>query len=174
MAYVSFVVFAVIRVITAIFLKETLDAAENDADVAVSERRAKTAADLDKLRRIFIHSDKNGDGMVTFAEFESVMSQTDVQHYLSSLDLEIDEYKMLFTLLDDGDGIITYDEFIDGLSRLKGQARTLDMVALQLDLKKVLKIMNQKFASSGASLRNTHTVEKAAVKHAIAQSSLPE
>merc|ERR1712046_405026 len=93
-------------------------------------------------------------------EFERVMSQTDVQHYLSSLDLEIHEYQLLFDLLDDGDGVITYDEFIEGLSRLKGQARTLDLVALQLDLKKVLQIMNQ----------------KPAVKHAyaVAQPSLPE
>merc|ERR1719456_1797124 len=39
--YVSVVWFAVIRIITAIFLKETLEAAQNDDDIMITERALK-------------------------------------------------------------------------------------------------------------------------------------
>merc|ERR1719277_856225 len=70
LVYISFVVFAVIRVITAIFLKETLDAANNDAVMVIAEKNKKKQAYLKKLGAVFKHADKSGDGELSIGEFE--------------------------------------------------------------------------------------------------------
>eukprot|EP00913_Durusdinium_trenchii_P018603 g17481.t1 len=71
--YVTFVVFAVMRVITAIFLKETLDAAGEDHEVVMSEKEATKKKYLRKLERIFHEMDVSGDGLVSEEEFKSMM-----------------------------------------------------------------------------------------------------
>merc|ERR1719199_1117268 len=47
--YITIVVFAVIRIITALFLKKTLSVANNDADMQVAEQRAKAQQTIEKL-----------------------------------------------------------------------------------------------------------------------------
>lgn len=51
-------------------------------------------------------------------------------------------------MLDDGDGQITYEEFIIGVSRLKGQARAVDLIAKHFDTKRIYQV----FLDWGGSL----------------------
>eukprot|EP00971_Amphidinium_carterae_P064882 1285702-Amphidinium_carterae.1 len=89
--YVAFVVFAVIRVITAIFLKETLDAAGADAEMMVQEKAKKRAQYLEKLKAVFIMADVSGDGMVTEEEFNGILEKPIVRTLLQALELEFHE-----------------------------------------------------------------------------------
>jgi len=135
--YVSIVVFAIIRIITALFLKETLQNAYEDADMMINEQLKKKQSYLAKLAQAFEVMDESGDGTITYDEFESMMSNPDVKAYLSVLDLEVHETKTLFHLLDGGDGQITYGEFIEGILRMKGQARSIDLICLQKDVSRL-------------------------------------
>eukprot|EP00930_Biecheleria_cincta_P004599 TRINITY_DN105513_c0_g1_i1.p1 TRINITY_DN105513_c0_g1~~TRINITY_DN105513_c0_g1_i1.p1 ORF type:complete len:358 (+),score=55.03 TRINITY_DN105513_c0_g1_i1:1-1074(+) len=137
--YVTLVVFAVIRVITAIFLKDTFDAANSDADMMVQERKQKMESYVKKLEDIFFAADVSGDGVISEQELMDLLQDTHVIRYLEALDLEVHQGTALFHLLDDGDGEITYQEFIDGILRFKGPARSIDLIAMQLDCKQMHK-----------------------------------
>ena len=56
--YVWGVTFAIVRVISAIFLKETLAAAESDQETAIAEKMKKKDKDINNLRKIFMEADK--------------------------------------------------------------------------------------------------------------------
>jgi len=129
-AYVTLVVFAVIRIITAIFLKQTLQAANSDMEMMVNEKRTTNQKTMEKMAGVFKALDIHGTGKIALEEFSIVMSNPDVKAWMSLLDLEVHDVESLFYLLDDGDGQITYEEFIPGIMRLKGQARSLDVVSL--------------------------------------------
>jgi len=137
--YITFVVFAVIRIITAIFLKETLDAANNDASVMIAEKTKKRKVFLKKLTAVFEHADVSGDGVLSYDELVRIFKDPAVRTYFSALELDVHEVSMLFDVMDNGDGSITYDEFIQGVTRLRGQARGLDVVVLQRDIEKLRK-----------------------------------
>jgi len=128
--YISAVVFALIRIITAIFLKETLENASGDAEMIVNERAAKRQAYTEKLKDVFATVDVDGSGRVSLDEFHTVMSEPKVKTWLTHLELEVHDAEGLFRLLDDGDGEVTYEEFLTGIMRLKGQARSIDVVAI--------------------------------------------
>ena len=119
--YVTLVIFAVIRIVTALFLKETLTCADDDAAVALKEKSRRTRIYKEKLREVFYAADKDGDGNLTPEEFFSTLGLGKVQSYLSLLEVNIHDIDPLFEILDDGDGIITIDEFCKGILHLKGR-----------------------------------------------------
>eukprot|EP00440_Ansanella_granifera_P032352 gb/GFBE01035107.1/.p1 GENE.gb/GFBE01035107.1/~~gb/GFBE01035107.1/.p1 ORF type:complete len:671 (+),score=131.93 gb/GFBE01035107.1/:1-2013(+) len=135
--YISVVVFAVIRVITAIFLRDTLDAANNDAEMLVQEKLAKKAKFVKNLECVFKATDTSGDGAISEDELLAILEDPKVKAYLHALDLEVHEGSALFHLLDDGSGQVTCDEFINGLLRFKGPARAIDQIAMHVDLKQL-------------------------------------
>lgn len=137
--YVALVVFAVIRIVTALFLKETLETTAHDAEIAIESHLHAGSKFSDKLKTLFRAFDADGDGLLTPQEWESALTVPYVQHYLQILDVRIADCHRLFSILDDGDGQITISEFCDGLKRVKGQARAVDMVVLQNNTEKVMK-----------------------------------
>merc|ERR1712151_1199308 len=125
------------RIISAIFIKETMDTANDDAEMMLTERTRKRRQYLVKLGNGFKAVDKSGDGVITEEEFRIIVQDPVMKAYMQALELEPYEGDALFQMLDNGDGEVTYDEFIEGVSRLKGQARSLDMLATQNEIRKV-------------------------------------
>merc|ERR1712107_267755 len=124
--YVMFVIFAMTRIITAVFLKDTLQAAADDAEKQI--RR--------KLHTVFAAADTSGDGRITMDEFENFLKEARVRSYLEKLGLETDSPEELFKLLDDDlDGAITNDEFLERAAKMKGTARSQDMKLMMRELK---------------------------------------
>mmetsp|Transcript_63890 Transcript_63890/g.149780 ORF Transcript_63890/g.149780 Transcript_63890/m.149780 type:complete len:597 (+) Transcript_63890:41-1831(+) len=133
--YVTLIVFAVLRVITAVFLRETLEAANNDAELMVMERLRQKGKYIKRLEGIFRAMDESGDGVLTEEEMSAVLQDSKVQAYLASLDLDLSEGQALYRLLQNGEGQVTYEDFIDGILRCKGPARAIDQICLQCDVK---------------------------------------
>lgn len=89
--YVTVIVFAVIRVITAIFLKDTLDAAHNDAENLILDKMRKKAEYVGKLEAVFQAIDKCGDGMISEERLTEILSNPKVAAYFQTLELDVHE-----------------------------------------------------------------------------------
>lgn len=135
--YVAGVVFAVIRIITALFLKRTMQIASQDEDLMTVEKLKEKDAYLRKLKVFFEAADQSGDGAIDIEEFQVFLDNPKVRSWFQLLGLEFHEASHLFQLLDDGDGLITIDEFIKGLMRLKGHSWSIDVVSLQREVGKL-------------------------------------
>jgi len=135
--YVAGVVFALIRIITALFLKETLQAAANDTDMMIRLKMCEKAKCARKLEELFAAIDSTGDGVIGVDEFVSFLGHSEVKAYFSILELDVQEAASMFTLLDDGDGMIRHDEFIRSVINLKGQARSQDVVMMQHECRRI-------------------------------------
>ena len=133
--YITLVVFAIIRVISAVFLKDTLDAAQNDMQQQVVDKVLKKTEFMNKLEGIFRAIDENGTGIITEERLTKVLDIPKVAAYFQTMELDIHEGKALFQVLQNGNGEVTLEEFIDGIMRCKGPARAIDQVAMQADLR---------------------------------------
>lgn len=160
--YVTVVVFAVLRVITAIFLKDTLDAAQNDAEQQVMDKMALRAKLIERLEAMFKVLDETGSGIITEERLQAILANPKAAAYFATLDLDVHEGKALFHLLDNGDGEVTQEEFISGILRCKGEARAIEQVAMHSELRildrKVTKLIHFVLRSEGSSRdkRNIH------------------
>jgi len=122
--------FAVIRVIAALFLKETMTAAAADAERVAFEK----AKDRDKvasvLREVFEMGDSSGDGIIRRDEFEAMMRNPEVLVLFEKLELEPLEVFLLFGLLSEDDGAVDQEEFLLGAMKLKNTAKTVDTLQI--------------------------------------------
>eukprot|EP00928_Gymnodinium_smaydae_P015618 TRINITY_DN15787_c0_g2_i1.p1 TRINITY_DN15787_c0_g2~~TRINITY_DN15787_c0_g2_i1.p1 ORF type:complete len:564 (-),score=97.72 TRINITY_DN15787_c0_g2_i1:58-1749(-) len=134
LVYITIVVFAVIRIITALFLKETLACAANDAELALDEKRQQADSYRLRLEEVFHTADSDGDGFISREEFDVLLTNPNVLRYMSILDLNVKDVSPLFDILDDGDHQVTIHEFCEGIAHLKGSARSVDLVVLRHEL----------------------------------------
>jgi hypothetical protein len=130
LVYVITVIFAVIRVITALFLHATMVAAANDDEMMVMNKMKEKEKLVSKLKHFFSEVDTSGDGFIDREEFAEILEDPRMQAWLHVLELEVYEVAALFNLLDDGNGSISSDEFIGGAMRLKGNARAIDSITI--------------------------------------------
>jgi len=136
--YVTLVVFATLRIVTALFLKETLSTAANDAEMVIEDSRRFALQYQKKLEELFRLVDDDSDGHLTAEEFVEAMALPSVEQYLGYLEITVRDCGPLFDILSGDDGLITISEFCRGIMQLKGTARSLDIVILQHENSKMM------------------------------------
>merc|ERR1712048_146097 len=75
-------------------------------------------------------ADTTGDGYLNQDEFLEVLKHSKVKNLLQAMELEVRDPEVLFKLLDNGSRQISVRELINGVARLKGNARSIDLVIL--------------------------------------------
>merc|ERR1712038_2229406 len=110
-----------------VFMQETFRAAATNDRIMMMQKTRAASAHVHKMRRLFQQADTSGDGYINLDEFKTVLSDTSVRLWLASMDMEVGDAERLFLLIDNGDGLISADELIAGVSRLKGSARSIDL-----------------------------------------------
>ena len=88
---------------------------------------------------MFAEIDDSGDGVVNWEEFTALLQDHRVLTWLAALDLDVAHCEGLFELLDTGDGRISFHEFVQGVQRLKGPAKSVDLVSLGHQLMHIIK-----------------------------------
>ena len=79
---------------------------------------------------LFRELDSDGSGALDETEFKRALKDPRFKIWMAALDLQSSDAENLFKLLDDGDGEISYQEFLAGAKRLKGTAQSIDLVTL--------------------------------------------
>lgn len=128
--YIISVTFAMFRIITALFLRDTLALASSDAEMAVQEKMKQKESYASKLLDFFSAADTSQDGYLTLGEFETILLDDSVKTWLSLMELDVHDTKQVFNILDDGDGLVSPTEFVEGILRLKGAARSTDVMRI--------------------------------------------
>jgi len=126
--------YAVLAVITGVFLHETFDVAGTDDTVMIAQRERAMLKHREKMGHIFSECDTSGDGKLLFDEFCAIVDDPRARAWFSAMGLDVHDARTLFSLLDDGDRTLTVDELTRGVAWLKGPARALDIAVLHRDI----------------------------------------
>merc|ERR1712137_458661 len=122
--------FAVIRIISGVFLHETFKAAATDDDLMLMQKKRLMQKHARKMRRFMQKADVSGDGDLSREEFKGVLKSEDVRAWLAAQEIDAGDADLLFSLLDTGDETLTADELVVGVTRLKGAAKSIDLYGL--------------------------------------------
>mmetsp|Transcript_2212 Transcript_2212/g.4698 ORF Transcript_2212/g.4698 Transcript_2212/m.4698 type:complete len:623 (+) Transcript_2212:106-1974(+) len=151
--------FAVLKVIAAVFINETNRVASNDDEIAIMRDRKSTAVYTVKLQEVFAELDVTGDGEVEWAELEAALSNKNMQAWLKSLDVDAHHLQDLFALIEDGHGKISLADFVEGVTRSKGNAKSIDILLLKrmlLSLEERLSQICPKTPAGAPKLNGSH------------------
>lgn len=134
--FISFALFAVVNIVTGVFVEAAMQANTNDREVVVHEELQAKKLYLDSMRAIFEEMDNDNSGCVSGEEFRERLNDERVIAYFNSLKLDISDALTVFKLLDsDHSGEVEIDEFLEGCYRLQGDSRSLDMKIMQYQVK---------------------------------------
>merc|ERR1712151_1466131 len=98
--------------------------------MGAAQSHEKAKQHLKEMRSIFREFDESEKGTVDMEEFVSALERPVLVDRLAAMDLDAGDATMLFELLDNGDGMLTFDEIVSGVSRLQGKARSIDLAAM--------------------------------------------
>lgn len=142
--YVCFVTFAVTRVITAMFLKETLKASESDTKHF--DERAKSLKEhgaREMCQGIDQANGKEGEqGRIDEVGLGTLLSYGRVKEWLQELDIHEDDAGRLFRALEDDDGSVGLHEFFEALAQMSRSSKGREVI-LQCVSYKVLERLNR-------------------------------
>jgi len=123
--------FAILKIITAVFLAETNRCVSSDTELAITKAKRQQELYRSKLSAIFAELDDSGDGMLSKDEFEQLMNDNYLRTVLAIIGIDTRDLHKLFHILDNGDGQFSTEEFFEGLSHVRGAAKSIDILELQ-------------------------------------------
>merc|ERR1712048_553943 len=139
---IFFTIFAMTNIITGIFVDEALQTGQNDCDEVIQERMRTRGIAVAQLAELFEETDTDQNGLLTVEELQSHLENEKVRAYLEAIGLTLYEVKGIFQLLDiDGDGSLSINEFISGMTKLLGNARSADLQMSMAENKRMMETL---------------------------------
>jgi len=128
--YRCLVIFAVLNVVNAVFVQQTMKVAQADHEYQMASKQKQLDQYCKLLAAFFTKLDESGDGLLSWEEFAAVLDDPKLKIFMSTLDLEPHDLVNLFHMIDGGEGEISIDEFMDAALRLRGAARSIDVAQI--------------------------------------------
>lgn len=141
-AYIAFMMFGLLNVLTGIFVETAMNAMNGDKDNMIQAQMEERESLISAITTVFMDSEKEVSGQMTEHEMDVILRDPEVVAYFNAIGVDTTEAMGLFQLLDDDDsGTVSIDEFVTGFLRLKGSAKAVDMVTLMYENRKISKLL---------------------------------
>jgi len=152
-AYIVLMHFAVINIVTAVFVESAVQTAQLDQDWIIQQEMAQENSFVQEIRRIFSRDKEATNQAITLEELEERLGDEGVRLRLKFLGLDVAEAWGLFRLLGGSrQGYLETADFALGCLRLRGQARSIDTATLMYENRQMLKALDQHICSLEARL----------------------
>jgi len=135
--YVCVVTFAVVRVITAMFLKATLAASDQDDVCTAKLRQVRREEYVQRLKAHLVGSDCVG--LLDKREFLQILRTPNMQEWLEDVKLSRPASLRLFYALERADGFVRIEDFLSVLSQMKGSPKVSDEVVMLHEIWNILR-----------------------------------
>eukprot|EP00928_Gymnodinium_smaydae_P070209 TRINITY_DN54108_c0_g1_i1.p1 TRINITY_DN54108_c0_g1~~TRINITY_DN54108_c0_g1_i1.p1 ORF type:complete len:909 (-),score=158.18 TRINITY_DN54108_c0_g1_i1:315-3041(-) len=145
------------NLMTAIIVKQSIDAKEKDIEAVSIYKHIEFTKAHKELNTIFRDMDEDGSGNLTREEFLDVLDDVSFVRKMKMLDIDLQELPEVFEILDDGDGLVSANEFCSGLMRMQGPPQNKEMLRatkLMAKREKACHHLRERFQTSSESSLN--------------------
>merc|ERR1719203_497471 len=133
--FISIAEFVLMNLITAVIVEHAFADSKNEQNELAKEMEGEMEKELQELQYLFNRIDVDGNNRLTRVEFSKAMRSKKVRAKLQKLDIVSKDIDELWEILDDGDGELDAQEFVNGIRRLRGEARSKDILRLYREVR---------------------------------------
>jgi len=167
LVFLLFSHYGLLNLVVGVIVENTLSNARNNEDKIKQEQDKEQKRTLEHLKDIFKLADEDGSGDLDRGEFFRCLSNPEVEKKMKLIKLPIAEAKNLFSVLDaDGQGSLSIDEFIGGCLRLKGSAKSKDLLSVQIQVESLAKKMDDLESTLTQNERKMEALDKVTIQMA--------
>eukprot|EP00416_Gambierdiscus_australes_P024015 CAMPEP_0171072198 /NCGR_PEP_ID=MMETSP0766_2-20121228/10719_1 /TAXON_ID=439317 /ORGANISM="Gambierdiscus australes, Strain CAWD 149" /LENGTH=585 /DNA_ID=CAMNT_0011528767 /DNA_START=15 /DNA_END=1772 /DNA_ORIENTATION=+ len=142
--YILVVMMGVLNVIVGIFVARANDTAARDREIVAEDELHQQTALMQDLEAMFYQLLDSHSGTISLKQFEEAIKREEVRASFAALDLDVTRAKDVFSLMDtDGSGSIEIAEFVVGIMRLKGLAKTVDIHSLMNETARMIRSLRR-------------------------------
>lgn len=132
-AFIAVSSFGLLNIVVGVVVESTLSTSERDENKVKRSQERDRQRVFDHLREIFESADEDGSGTLTLAEVQKAINKPEIYNKLKMIEFPVEDPKQIFMLLDyDNSCELSIDEFIAGCIRMKGHAKSKDLLAAQV------------------------------------------
>mmetsp|Transcript_35360 Transcript_35360/g.101685 ORF Transcript_35360/g.101685 Transcript_35360/m.101685 type:complete len:582 (-) Transcript_35360:140-1885(-) len=141
---ICIVTFGLLNIIVGVVVENALATAARDQNKMRKAKDRDRQLVFNQLRTIFEDADSDNSGTLTYEEVDLAIKKPEIYNKLRMIDFPVDDPQQIFDLLDyDESGELTIDEFIEGCLRMKGTAKSKDLLVAQVALDCMKRHYNQ-------------------------------
>merc|ERR1712226_696371 len=115
------------NLVTAVIVDNALKNSQADAADLQAQKEKEKQEELKHFKHLFELMDADGNGEISWAEFETAFQDVELCKHLKIYGIERENCREIFGLLDSGDGLISMQEFFEGVMKLDGPAMAADL-----------------------------------------------
>jgi voltage-gated sodium channel len=131
--FIAIASFGLLNIVVGVVVESTLSTSQKDENKIKRAQERDRNRVFDHLREIFETADEDGNGMLTLSEVQKAINKPEIYNKLKMIEFPVEDPKQVFMLLDyDNTCELSIDEFINGCIRMKGQAKSKDLLAAQV------------------------------------------
>lgn len=139
-SYVAVASLVLMNLVTAVIVENAIQMTRDDEEQRLHEMKQQKDKELANLRKIFVTLDRDQSGEITGDEFERACHENpDIVNKFKLIGFEDESIMKIFQDLDSGDGFLTVDEFLGGLTLMQGQARGMDLIRTMKNVERIYK-----------------------------------
>lgn len=144
--YLFFFFFVIANTLTSLFVENSLQFAMADQQSIIQEEMDTKDQHIMQLRRLFEVMDVDGCGSITYDAFTSKLASPQLYAFASSLGIDVLDAKLFFALLSsEGTVSVDVETFVIGCIKMRGQARSVDVINLSYRWEKEMTRNKQRF-----------------------------
>merc|ERR1719428_1305835 len=131
--FIAIASFGLLNIIVGVVVESTLSTSEKDDNKIKRAQERDRQRVFDHLREIFEAADEDGSGTLTLSEVQKAINKPEIYNKLKMIEFPVEDPKQVFMLLDyDNSCELSIDEFIAGCIRMKGSAKSKDLLTAQV------------------------------------------
>jgi len=137
--YVAVAMLVMLNLVTAVIVENALDISKQDERQKLIDLQQNKKNQIASIKRIFAALDVDGSGAIDESEFiDACTNKQDIMNKFRLLDFDEAEILNLFKDLEvSDDGLLSLEEFEDGLNSMQGEARNKDLVRIQKSIQRL-------------------------------------
>eukprot|EP00747_Dinoflagellata_sp_TGD_P132370 gnl/TRDRNA2_/TRDRNA2_175073_c0_seq1.p1 gnl/TRDRNA2_/TRDRNA2_175073_c0~~gnl/TRDRNA2_/TRDRNA2_175073_c0_seq1.p1 ORF type:complete len:515 (-),score=90.45 gnl/TRDRNA2_/TRDRNA2_175073_c0_seq1:158-1555(-) len=129
--YIAFFAFVITNTFTSLFVEATMDISERDYARDIARVIQQKSEYVLQLKKLFTFIDHDDSGEISYAEFLDMLEDKNMQAFASKLEIEPMDLTTLFALLShDGQRKVDLEAFVVGCMKIRGPAKSLDLISL--------------------------------------------
>eukprot|EP00929_Paragymnodinium_shiwhaense_P007378 TRINITY_DN111276_c0_g1_i1.p1 TRINITY_DN111276_c0_g1~~TRINITY_DN111276_c0_g1_i1.p1 ORF type:complete len:718 (+),score=166.97 TRINITY_DN111276_c0_g1_i1:72-2156(+) len=129
--FILFYTCVVTNTLTSLFVETTIANADKDQQYIIQNALENSDKYMQKLKRWFRDLDEDDSGLVEYDEFVKCLDDPHAWAFASTLGIEIMDLKQCFGVLSlGGTRAVDVNAFVDGCMKMRGNAKSMDMLAL--------------------------------------------
>lgn len=159
--FVFFTIFAMLNIITGIFVETAINSVQNDKDEVIQEEMNSDNSLISQLHQIFMEADEEEAGKISEEQFEGLLDSKRTYATLSAMGLRVSEARGMFALLDSGHtGYVSIEDFLVGCMRLRGGAKSVDLITLLYENRSLADLCTRFYKYVEAELKSINIFEQ--------------